>query len=147
LPDALSEKVKEFDVPLSAVCQQALQREVNIMETRQAIGSDKIVAAAARLRGESLITDKTKEERGYQSGQDWALEMASSDELEQLYEISQDNWLNFDVGDDDEVWSTLYEYLDEGRGLRGIQMQRKDPWAWGFVAGAVDAWVQVAKQL
>jgi len=143
LPSDLAAEVKQAEIPVSEVCQRALQEEVLKMKAATAIGNDeRLHAAAARLRASRDGEQAQEVQEGRSMGMSWALESASYSELESLVRITDQNWVHFRVGE--EGWPTLYAELEEHAGgeLRGTaQLNASSPFDRGLVEGARDAWL------
>jgi hypothetical protein len=111
IPDPLYERLKRLEdrVNASKVCAIAIEKELNVIETRPEATDPDIQQVIARFQSSS---EKWRQ-RGYQDGREWAIKKASREELQGVasvqtglgrfpnsFDSSQalDAWLYRDVG-------------------------------------------------
>jgi Post-segregation antitoxin CcdA len=145
LPDDLAEAVKEWDVPLSSVCQQALRKEVQNM-TMTAQATTEIEKVAARIRETRDDHEAKVVEAAHELGILWARNWATYSELEALTRLNREQWeaIRFDSLDEMlEMWDVeddVDEALVELVGVGG-------PVGYAFEAGALEVYREAEKLL
>lgn len=130
LADSLEERVREAGVSMSPICQQALEKEVEKVEAMAKATSD-MERVAARLQ--ATVSDEYVKERedGRQRGVEWAREVASLRELEELCDLAHEpHWLVVRLDEDHSIRAFL-EWGDAG----GLDVDRS-PFIEGFIEGA-----------
>lgn len=142
LPAELASSVRELDISVSPVCQQALESEVRRLRALNLVGGDAARRAAHRLRRTRPAAASTDERAGYEHGLRWALENATDPELRRMAWLPRGHWRSLRV--DPEHWPTLLPELRErGQGARadhgGIDVF-PEPFIDGFIDGATAAY-------
>ena len=144
LPDQLADGVRRHGIPLSQVCQRALEDEIAKRDVRAAVGEAQLKAAARRLKASRERADEERRAQSRRLGRKWALEDAEAPELAELADTVRlvgyqgDDWYFRDR----EQWPTLAEWLE--------QLWREGLWRLNldaFVAGALEAWAQVSAEI
>jgi post-segregation antitoxin (ccd killing protein) len=133
VPDALAEQVRTYDLPISAICQKALNTAVRNVERRAALGGD-LDEVAERLRGTVDDATKAKRAHGRHDGIAYAKYYATADDLKQLeggiYDLTSPSLIDF-------MSATL------GRLVPSVDIDNTDPYWAGFLAGTTEVWEAV----
>lgn len=91
LPETLYHAVKSSEIPVSKICQQALEAE--LMRASALAAADKpIEIIVERLRTHVREDDRGRYARGAELGVKWATETATMDEMEQVKGWTQHPW-------------------------------------------------------
>ncbi|MFF3872930.1 type II toxin-antitoxin system CcdA family antitoxin [Streptomyces sp. NPDC001978] len=85
VPDPLAEQVRARDLPISAICQEALRKAVELDEKKEQLMSD-IQAVVDRLRGTLNEERQRHTDEGRELGILWAKQYATAAELRQVAE-------------------------------------------------------------
>src|SRR5438045_4097889 len=88
LPDELSKRVKERDIPVSAVCQQALEERIRVADAVSKARAD-LAPVVERLARERAEEANAAYRNGFEAGVEWARSRASWWELGSLAEMAQ----------------------------------------------------------
>jgi hypothetical protein len=131
VPDDLAQQVRELDIPISHVCQQALRSEVlRVKMTR--IPTRDLEALAERLFDAGDLAEASEFQCGYDEGMEWALKYASS--MEELKEIASlyEEEVHFMVNI--ESMNDFYS-AKLGQSVSGTRFDSDDAESRGFVAG------------
>ncbi len=149
LPDQLEERVRAAEIPLSPICQRALEEEVNRMQLHKTANRG-LRSVARRLQSSRHDSGRPDYSLGKRAGIEWAREKATYQELSDLagYALRQ-NWSRLEVRGGSEMADALAdlgddllpEDHDEHKG-RPIQLERNEALT-GFVDGACEVWTQV----
>lgn len=91
VPDDLLTAVRAAELPVSAVCQEALEAELRRLEASTK-ASRGLRAVADRLLAGREAADRVAAEEGYLLGVRWAQESASLNELERIDRVVDRGW-------------------------------------------------------
>ncbi|PJE96915.1 hypothetical protein CUT44_15275 [Streptomyces carminius] len=151
VPDALAEQVRARELPISAICQEALRNAVERDRARQNVMSD-LTAVVERLRGtigdrdrERLRSDRELREEGRDDGIAWARDYATAAELKYL--------VSYGSGKErrgSNPLRSLFPFLSDKRNEKVTHIppiKAEDPYWGGFIGGAGEVWNAVADQL
>lgn len=131
VPDDLAEQVRALDLPISAVCQQALSTAV-----REAKFTGALDKVADRLRSTIDAQDVRRRKEGLDDGIEWARMYATADELSQLAN-----------GDSDALHSTsetlvAFKSAQLGQDVISVDVRAEEDWPYweSFMLGAARVW-------
>jgi post-segregation antitoxin (ccd killing protein) len=142
LPDNLATAVREAGIPLSAVCQAALEQEVRKVQAAKEATSD-LEQVAARLRATMDEEEAEEEVEGRSDGIAWAREYATARELRELVEDFEPG-RGGDFGDG----HSLLDFSGAKHGEVVISVGHEDNAYWrGFVDGAEEVYRAVTPLL
>jgi post-segregation antitoxin (ccd killing protein) len=120
LPEQLAAEVKAAGISVSPVCQEALQREVQIMATTR-ISDAEISAAAKRLISEEGDEAREARSQGTADGRRWTLRWAKPAELRRMEAQVEDGPLEhripvyesqgYSEGDEDAPFDSIRQML------------------------------------
>src|SRR5439155_24437250 len=109
MPDSLHEQVKEHDLPVSSICQRALEGEIHIVEAK-AKATDDLAPVVERLSRERVEEASNSYQSGFELGVEWARTRAGWDELSALAPFAGG--------------ALLYRDLDQDHSLVGFRFSR-----------------------
>lgn len=149
LPDALAEAVREADIPISAVCQAALEQEVRKVQAAREAGSD-LEQVAARLKQTRADREQRDYQDGYELGMRWAKERATEAELMWATDLAGEHWISLRIEGGHSLLDFIAEenYLEEfgppdGPGPGEYLHTERTPWMVGILEGAAKVYEQV----
>nr|WTB31191.1 type II toxin-antitoxin system CcdA family antitoxin [Streptomyces sp. NBC_00830] len=133
VPDQLAEQVRARDLPISAICQEALRKAVELNEKKEKTMPD-LQAVAERLRQTRDEEEVKQHTEGIELGRVWAKDWATYDELKSVVEAE-----HFTVGQG-EIWhdGSLKDFYKEVE--HHFREEYMDAHCEGFVVGAGDVW-------
>lgn len=134
VPDELAEQVRARDLPISAICQDALRRAVEQAQKKEQIMTG-IEAIAERLRGTIDEAEKEHRAEGRQLGMLWAKEYATADDLKA---VAESNRMTFNMGLGGTVNVSIHEFYENVD--HGFDAQYADEHNEGFIVGAREVW-------
>jgi len=149
LPDQLAEAVRDADIPLSAVCQKALDQEVHKVQASKEASSD-LEQVAARLKQTRADKEQLDYGQGYELGVRWAKEKATEAELAWAAELAQERWISVGVHADNSLLRFLEAELDltfNRGGAWRVELWQPDPFKAGLFEGAAEVYRQVTPLL
>lgn len=139
VPDELAEQVRAHDLPISAICQEALRKAVERARLQEKAMND-IEAVAARLRGTAVEANQDKHDEGYDDGVRWAKQYATRDDLSYMSSSGYD-------ADSEELLQlpSLVDYIGAKHhlNLTSVRVDHSDPYWQGFIRGAGEVWEAV----
>jgi post-segregation antitoxin (ccd killing protein) len=148
VPDSLAEQVRARDLPISAICQEALRDAVERERAKEGVRSN-IAAVVERLRGtiddkdrEKHKSDREMRDEGHADGIAWAKDYATAAELKYM--------ASYDPRRDGPPLRSLFPFMSDKKNEKVTHIpliSLKDPYWEGFVAGAGEVWNAVADQL
>ncbi|MFJ9626211.1 hypothetical protein ACIQPR_21835 [Streptomyces sp. NPDC091280] len=149
VPDSLAEQVRARDLPISAICQEALLHAVERERAKEGITGN-LAAVVERLRGtvddkdrERRKSDREMREEGHADGITWAKDYATAAELRHM--------AAYDSGRrDGPPFRSLFPFMSDKRNEKVTHIppiRVKEPYWAGFIAGAGEVWAVVADQL
>ncbi|MEE1941708.1 type II toxin-antitoxin system CcdA family antitoxin [Streptomyces sp. TRM 70361] len=155
VPDALAEQVRARDLPISAICQEALRDAVERAAARERARENVtsgIAAVVERLRGtiddrdrERLRSDRELREEGRDDGVAWARDYATAAELKYLASYGSGRGREKSV-----PLRSLFAFLSDKRNEKVTHIpviKAEDPYWGGFIGGAGEVWNVVADRL
>ena len=156
LPDQLAAEVRDLGIPLSPICQSALEHEVRKMTAIKQHGNERQgrsrqTPRPAHDRHDQRTTDPMKShEDGVNMGLAWGFERATEKELEYAEEIKDTDWIHWPLTEDQ--WPTLYRELvhlgfESYVRSNGDLVLPPDEFIHGFLEGAAGAWWSMADDL
>jgi hypothetical protein len=148
LATPLAGRVREANVNVSRICQQALEAELNRYDTAQeCLSDDDLDSVAARLRASRDEVRERVWNQGHRRGTEWARSRATYGELHVVGELGSREWTT--VATDLVEWPTLHDLLTNEFQLEAFRHELKSdkPWAQGFVQGATEVWQAVKDKL
>jgi post-segregation antitoxin (ccd killing protein) len=131
VPDDLAQEVRDLDIPISRICQQALDREVRRVKTTR-IPTRDLEALARRLFDAEDVANASKFQDGYDEGTEWALKYASS--MDELKGIADLHDTEFHTSVDTESIRDFYS-AKLGANVTSVDFDSDDLELRGFVAG------------
>lgn len=138
VPDDLAEQVRALDLPISSICQKALNTAVQDAEKRAAFVGD-LEAVARRLRGTVDADKQARLAEGREDGIVWAKEYASVRDLAQLADGESD-------GIHPQSLSLIaFKSAQVGQAVISVDIDLDDDEAYwdGFMRGAMEVWEAV----
>ncbi len=140
LPDDLAEAVRETGIPVSAICQKALQQEVRKVQAQKEAGSD-LEQVAARLKQTRADKEQRDYQQGFGLGVRWAKEQATEAELAWAAETAKEHWISLGINGDNSLLEFLEAELDldfnQGGAWKTVAW-RRDPFMVGLLEGAAE---------
>jgi post-segregation antitoxin (ccd killing protein) len=132
VPDDLAKEVRDLDIPISRICQQALDREVRRVKMTRIPTRDLQALAERLFNAEDLANAETFQD-GYDDGMEWALKYASS--MEELQEIADlhDTEFRFSVNTESICDFYSAKIMET---VISTDLDSSNPETYGFVAGA-----------
>jgi hypothetical protein len=149
LPDQLEEQVRAAGIPLSPICQRALEQEVKKVEMSKT-ATRGLKSVVRRLQSSKQDSNGPDYSLGKKAGVEWAREKASYRDLADLAEYALNhNWSRLEVRVGSEMADAISDLgddllpddHDESKG-RVIEVERNEALA-GFVDGACQVWTEV----
>ncbi|MGI5159402.1 type II toxin-antitoxin system CcdA family antitoxin [Microbispora sp. CA-102843] len=132
VPDELAERVRAYDLPISAICQDALMEAVRRARLKEKVMDD-IQAVAERLQATMPEVVLKKYEEGYDVGVQWAKKEASVYQLKLIAgEIPNARW----QGDEAIVELTCDPYI----GMDPDGHELESAYERGVLEGASEVW-------
>ncbi|WP_416978676.1 type II toxin-antitoxin system CcdA family antitoxin [Streptomyces sp. T028] len=142
VPDELAEQVRARDLPISAICQDALRKAVDRHHVKENVMSD-IAAVVERLRGTIDDAAREKRQEGRADGIRWAKEYSTAAELEEM--------ASYQGGGGDLTDHTLLAFQSDKTNSPdsyfAVRVDVEDPYWEAFIAGAAEVWDVVAERL
>ncbi|MFD4874469.1 type II toxin-antitoxin system CcdA family antitoxin [Streptomyces sp. NPDC058420] len=149
VPDSLAEQVRARDLPISAICQEALLDAVERERAKEGVSSN-FAAVVERLRGTVDVRDRERQKsdremrgEGHADGIAWAKDYATAAELQ--YMASYDP-----ARKEGSPLRSLFPFMSDKKNEKVTHIppiKVKDPYWAGFIAGAGEVWAVVADQL
>jgi hypothetical protein len=139
VPDQLAEQVRARDLPISAICQEALRKAVELDEKKEQVMSD-IQAVVDRLRRTQNEEAQRHIDEGRVLGILWAKQYATADELRQVAEGSGSDY-ELGIGSEAGI-RQFYEEVENN-----YDPEYQDEHNDAFVAGAREVWDAVKELL
>ena len=107
LPDALYQAVKEAEIRVSGICQQALEAEL-VRASALAAAEKPVEIIVDHLRSHVREDDNTRYARGVELGVRWATELATLAEMEEVRGWTQHPWRQLPLHPDKHTLPQVY---------------------------------------
>lgn len=137
VPDELAEQVRARDLPISAICQEALRTAVDQAQKKEQIMTD-LDTVVARLRATQDDAREEQRTEGHELGVLWAKEYATADDLAR---VAMSDRLTYERGLGGTVNVSVFEFYEVVD--HNLNEEYADEHTEGFIDGAREVWEAV----